>query len=268
MKRNYHFPRMRLAAFVSAAVLCASSGGCASIVPPFDIPYETTATGENEPTVSSIVRRVQCELIEIAGDKGTELNRLLIAEQDIQALVELSLSVTQDGKLAPTFSFIGAPFNFGTGFSHERSREQNFTTYLTFSLEALSRTPWDPVCNAPADTNLAGTLGLKQMFRLAKTSGSFQQWSQKGSFGAFGGSITFTVDSQLSPTGPTYKFTTFEGPGPLLTASNKNVDKLTFGFIRGPKAELARARLQAYDVIASVKQNQIANSLQLLANVR
>lgn len=256
---------MNHAAFATAAILSLSGSGCATVVPPFDIPYLATRTGEIVPTVDSIVAKIQCELRDVAAPEGSQLNQLLVAEQDIQAVVELSLSVTQDGKLAPSFSLIGTPLNFATGFSHERSREQNFTTYLVFSLTEIGRMP---PCqgNAPPDTNLAGELGIRQMFQLATSSGSYQNWKQSGNTGAFGGSITFTVDSQLSPTGPTYKLASFEGPGSLFSASNKSVNKLTFGFIRGPKAGSARAKADALGVIANVKQNQIANSLQIIAN--
>ncbi|WP_162559791.1 hypothetical protein [Methylobacterium radiodurans] len=214
------------------------------------------------------MQRIRCELVEIAGGDGTELDRVQIIEQDIQAVVELSLSVTQDGKVAPAFSFIQAPLTFATGFSYERSREQNFTTYLTFSLAELSQTRLNDNCKLPADTNLSGTLGLKHFFAMKNTAGPFKVWSKDGPTGVFGGSITFTVDAQLTATGPTWKLTTFEGPGSLLSASNKNVDRLTFGFVRGPKAGRARAQVEAFSVINSVRQNQIANSLQILANSR
>lgn len=254
------------------AIIAASIqiGGCANVVPSFDIPHMPSTSGPPVPTVSSIVRRIRCELIEIASPEGEDINRLLIADRDIQAVVELSLSVTQDGKIAPSFSFPQGAVSIATGFSFEKSREQNFTTYLTFSMEELARTPRGKLCNLPADTNLSGTLGIAQMFQLATSSGFFQKWDSTKDTGVFGGSITFTVDSQLTPTGPSWTLTSFAGTAPNVSAGNKNVDKLTFGFVEGPKAGKGRAlaRVDAYSVIANVKQNQIANSLQLIANAR
>jgi hypothetical protein len=253
---------------IALSAACPAIGGCVNTVPAFDVPYNQISETETAPTVASIVRRVRCELIEVAGDFGAEQDRVKIVEQDIQAVVELSLSVAQDGKLAPSFSLIQAPLTFATGFSYERTREQNFITYLTFSLAELSQTNRNKKCDLPADTNLAGNLGIKQIFAMSNTSGPFKRWDETGSNGVFGGSVSFTVDTQLAATGPTWKLTTFEGPGSLLSASNKNVDKLTFGFVRGPKAGRAKAQIEAFSVINSVRQNQIANSLQILANAR
>ncbi|SFF52622.1 hypothetical protein SAMN04487844_12478 [Methylobacterium sp. yr596] len=252
----------------SILIVCPWMAGCVDTVPAFDVPYNRISETETAPTVASIVQRIRCELIEVAGDFAAEQDRIKIIEQDIQAVVELSLSVTQDGKLAPSFSFIQNPLTFATGFSYERTRVQNFTTYLTFSLAELSQSIRNKRCDLPADTNLAGNLGIKQIFAMSNTSGPFKRWDQTGSNGVFGGSVSFTVETQLAATGPTWKLTTFEGPGSLLSASNKNVDTLTFGFVRGPKAGRANAQIEAFSVIASVRQNQIANSLQILANGR
>ena len=268
--RQLSFGR-RMVRLAPIAILCPAIEGCNTKIPSFDVPYirvSENAEVPPVPTVASIVQRIQCELIDVASTTGTDQDRRKILEQDIQAVVELSLSVTQDGRLAPAFSFLQAPLSFGTGFSREQSREQNFTTYLTYSLAQLSQLEPSKECSEPPDTNLAGTLGLKQMFYLAGFAGPNKKWDEAGKTGVFGGAITFTVDTQLTATGPTWKLTTFEGPGPLLSASNKNVDRLTFGFVRGSKAGRAVAQLRALDVIGSVRQNQITNALQLLANAR
>lgn len=248
--------------------VCTVLGSCSTVVPNFDVPYKQISATENIPTATSIVNKVQCELIDIAGPDGNLLDKIIIANQDLQAVVELSLTVTKDGKLAPTFTGTSGVFSFGSGFVYEQSREQNFTTYLVYSLSELKKLRNGPQCLTPPDTNLAGDLGIRQMFQLFDSSGPASKWDEKGNYGVFGGSVTFTVDKELSATGPTWKLTTFSGPGSFASAYDKNVDRLTFGFVKGPNAGKALARQEAFNVIESIKQGQIQSSLQIIANNR
>lgn len=254
------------AALATAAILSVGLGGCASVIPAFDVPYERTGPNTVEPNIDSIIRRIVCELIDTASTRG-DLTPLFIAGQDIQVLAELNLAATHEGKVAPTFSFIGQPFTFGTGLSYRQAREQGLVINLNYSLDALRSTRRDPVCDNPADTNLAGNLGIQQMFNKGKTA-SYLNWSAKGTYGVFGGYVSFTVDTQLLPTGPSFAFNTFEIVGPFLTASNKNVDRLNIAFVRGPKAEGINAIIRGENFISQLKQNQIANSLAIIASSR
>jgi hypothetical protein len=51
--------------------------------------------------------------------------------------------------------------------------------------------------------------------------------------GVFGGTIQFIVTKNLSALGPTWSLV---GPGPLVSMSEINTDKLTFAFARGGNA--------------------------------
>ncbi|MER2266107.1 hypothetical protein [Methylobacterium oxalidis] len=258
-----------------AAVGVAAVGGCASFIPAYDIP-----TGrDGRPTVRSIVEKINCELEDIVDDPQSQLNVLISDAYDIQVGVELSLTVTDNGSLAPSFSAIDGPFTFATGFRLEQSRAQNFTEQLFFSLRSIRKqvlafketgdygTIRSRCLNGP-DTNLSGKLGLKEAFSLAMTSGPYLKWSATGSTGVFGGSVTFVVNKEITATGPTWRLTTFSGPGAFLTASDKNNDKLTFAFVRGPNAGKGVSeslKIQAQTFISDVRQNQIANSLNIIS---
>lgn len=245
--------------WVGAAAISLS--GCASTIPVFDVPYQQSAADGAIPTANSIVTRIRCELAEIAS--GRELDRAIIRQENIVALVELSLTVTDDGAIAPTATFTNGVFSFGTGFKFDQSRAQNFTENLSFTLSSLQGLNTSSTCNFPPDTNLSGNLGLKTIWELANSSGPDANWNQKGSTGSFGGSIIFTVDKEISATGPTWKLKHFTGPGSFLSAYDKNVDKLTIGFGKG---SAARASAQAQ--IDRVKLNQQTDALLQIANTQ
>jgi hypothetical protein len=105
------------------------------------------------------------------------------------------------------------------------------------------------------------------MFNKGKTA-SYLNWNAKGSYGVFGGYVSFTVDTQLLATGPSFAFSTFEIVGPFLSASNKNVDRLNIAFSRGPRADALGLIVRGENFIAQLKQSQIANSLSIIANSR
>ncbi|MCX4197518.1 hypothetical protein OMR07_19790 [Methylobacterium organophilum] len=260
------FSLSRMTCVAPTAFLFVGFGGCASVIPAFDVPYERTGPNTVEPNIDSIIRRIVCELIDTA-QAPDDLTALFIAGQDIQVVAELNLATTLEGKAAPTFSFIGQTFNFGTGFSYRQAREQGLVINMSYSLDALRTVRKDPVCSNPADTNLAGNLGLQQMFNKGKAA-SYLNWSAKGSYGVFGGYVAFTVDAQLLATGPTFTFNTFEFVGPFLTGSNKNVDRLNVAFVRGPRSEGQNAIIRGENFIYQLKQNQIANSLAIIASSR
>jgi hypothetical protein len=249
--------------------------GCASVLPTFDLPRRE----DGSPTVFSIVNKITCELQEIVDEKESDLRPSITDEYDIQVAVELSLTVTNGGVIAPSISIIDGPLTVASGFRFEQSRGQNFTEQLFFSLREMrtilngwkKKGKFDDMrkrCYGQPDSNLSGVIGIKENFDLAITSEPFLNWSSSGNTGVFGGSVEFIVSKELTATGPTWTLKNFIGPGSLLSASNKHNNKLTFAFIRGPNAGKGvdeRLKIQAQSFISDIRQNQIANSLSTIA---
>ena len=238
--------------------------GCATVVPSFDI-----ASNEAGPTVKSIEREIECELDDIVKN-GKDFDNFLVSAHDVGVSILLNLDVTDDGALAPTFSYTAGAFLFGGGASFEQSREQNFQQELFYSLaerRALPDFPEPRVCGKLPDTNLSGDLGLKKAWNLAITGITSTNWKSTGvNGGSFGGAVTFNVKKNLTATGPTWTLTHFTGPGPFLTASETNVDSLTFAFVQGPKANKGAVAQAASQFLRSVQTGNISNSLTTIAN--
>jgi len=253
---------MRSIGLASLALLTLA--GCASVVPQYDIPSDAGG-----PTVETIRLEILCELGRIAD--GPTFTRYVAQAHDVQVAIILSLDVTDDGalapKLAPSPAYV-AGFAFNAGANLEQSREQNFQAQLIYSLSEVGAAFQDPTVEASAcghrrDTNLAGDLGLEQAWKLGLTALTDVDWSAKPPNGAFGGIVTFTVKKQLTATGPTWSFAQYAGPGGFLSAYENNLDKLTFAFVRGPKANKDKALVQqtAVQFLNTVQQGGLANSL-------
>jgi hypothetical protein len=244
--------------------------GCASIVPSFDIPVDQSGA----PTVQSIVRRVTCELAGLLDDNYGLRGALLIS--DIQVALQLNLTVNDTGGLAPSFAFPDIPVSFGLGGTLSRSREQNYTEKLYYSLRDLQlekdlarKAGVDLAVCAPTDTNLSGNLGLKRTVELAFTSPHLD-WTQKLSDGAFGGYVTFVVTKNVNA-GPTWTLDHFIGPGSnTFNFSEVNTDKLTFAFARGDKVGTPfrlSGRSKADQLIDQININQLTTQLGNLHQV-
>jgi hypothetical protein len=214
---------------VISCSLAALLGGC--VTPEFDIPEKNGA-----PTVASITNRVTCELVDLVR-KGGEFGeyRPVLLTGNYEVAVSLSLQVTDSGELSPSLSFPYPPlFEFGAGAKFMRSREQNYTQNLFFSMATLA----DQVDKYPAygrcpeaDTNLAGDLRIRNTVYLAMTASNRRVEDAKlDSGGEFGGYVNFVVTRNLNALGPTWTLTHFVGPGGLAGLSRVNTDKITFAF--------------------------------------
>lgn len=266
---------MKIAKLSSLIFLASNICGCASVLPTHDLPRRE----DGNPTVYSIVEKINCELREIVDEREPTLRSIVSDAYDIQVAVELSLTVTNGGVLAPSISIIEGPLTVASGLRFEQSRGQNFTEQLFFSMREIrdiarglrkvgTFNAFIERCSNKPDTNLSGIIGLKESFDLAITSEPFLNWSSSGSTGVFGGSVEFIVSKELTSTGPTWTLKNFIGPGSLFSASNKHNHKLTFAFVRGPNAGKGidpSLKFQAQSFIADVRQNQIANSLSTIA---
>ncbi|MFD6319847.1 hypothetical protein [Methylorubrum thiocyanatum] len=180
---------------------------------------------------------------------ATEQNFDILTQNDYQVAMQLSLSVTDGGGLAPSFTFIESPsFSFGGSFNINQSREQNYFQNLTFSMRKLDQQykrqsknneNYEKDYCALRDTNLAGRLGLRDAFEVGMSAGSglkTERVTLSDTSGSFGGRITFTVEKSLSMVGPTWTLRHFRGPGGLAGVSEMNTDKITFAFAKGEGA--------------------------------
>jgi hypothetical protein len=227
------------ALLVCAAVLGASvCSGCA--VPWYDVPYD----GAGQPTVETIVERVQCEIRDMVRDDmpndATSFHRLFLLDGDYDAQISLSLEVNDTGGLSPSLAYINpittaTSFMFGANATLSESRDHNFTENIQLSVRTIFidwKTNRNPHNCPTADTNLSGNLGISDFVAMAAlTRNKTQNLPGKA---VFGGSIQFLVTKNLSAVGPTWSLVHFKGPGPLASLSEVNTDKITLAFAQGP----------------------------------
>lgn len=259
-------------AIVLGAFMCS---GCA--VPRYDVPYSKTG----QPTVATIVERIECEIRDIVRDDMgendvTSFHRLFLLNGDYDVAIALSLEINDTGGLAPSLSYMNpitaaTSFMFsGTGTLSEL-RDHNFTENIQLSVRSIY-IDWKTKANSHdcpiADTNLSGTLGIKDFVAMAaRTQGLDTQASGKG---VFGGSIQFLVTKNLSTIGPTWSLVHFKGPG-AGSLSEVNTDKITLAFAQGPnvgKRMLVTHALNpsAYFFLQQLLTSSINSQLIMLQN--
>ena len=261
LRPNLIGPVMTFGRFFSI-ILTTSLLGCSDIVPKYDVPYDEFGT----PRVGSIIERIQCELAVMA-DKDYKNSGPLTAG-DFVAVFQLDLTVNDTGGLAPSFTYIASPmFSFGAGVKYERSREQNFTEKLIFSLRDMQKRIEDGkktgthpyMCPKEVETNLSGDLGLRQTVEAALLSPGLNIGTKlNGNDGAFGGYINFVVTKNFNSVGPTWTLRHFRGPGELGSLSEVNTDRLTFAFAQGNNAG------KADRLVDQISQTNVINALRSL----
>ena len=188
---------LSLCVFAFSAFLCSGCG-----VPHFDVPTDSAG----QPTVQTIVNRVQCELRDMVRDDGgstdvTAFHRLFLLDGDYDVEVSLSLEVNDTGGLAPSLSYmhpitVATSFMFSGGGTLSESRDHNFTENMQFSIRQIYldwKTNANPHDCPSADTNLSGTLGIKDFVAMAALSQNLDQTQTLSSKGVFGGYIQFLV---------------------------------------------------------------------------
>jgi hypothetical protein len=239
--RLHYSIRARVKGIFAAVFGAAVCAGCA--VPHLDVPVDSAG----QPTVATIVERIQCELRDmVRDDKGdddvTSFHRLFLLNGDYDVEIVLSVEVNDTGGLAPNLSYLTplsatTSFLFNVNGTLSESRDHNFTENLQLSVRSIY-TDWKSGLNPHdcpvANTNLAGVLGLKDFVAMAALTPNLDQKQTLSGTGVFGGSIDFVVTKNLSALGPTWTLVHFTGPGPLGSLSEVNTDKITVGFAQGP----------------------------------
>jgi hypothetical protein len=271
--------------FFVAALFVLTGNGCS--VPHFDIPTDSAG----QPTPATIVQRIQCEIRDmVRDDKGdkdvTSFHRLFLLNGDYDVAASLSLEVTDTGGLAPSLSYINpltmtASFIFGGTATLSEARNHNFTENIQFSVRQIYA-DWKSkkkLYNCPqADTNLAGTLGIKDFVAMAAVTDGLvgaeptpEAQPAKPATTQFGGSIQFIVTKNLSSLGPTWSLVHFKGPGGLVNLSEVNTDKITLAFAQGPNAgkRLVTSNtpnFDAYRLLQQILTSSINSQLLMLQN--
>jgi hypothetical protein len=225
-------------ALISSCFGASMCLGCA--VPQFDVPTDSAG----QPTVQTIVDRIQCEMRDMVRDDSAEptaFHRLFLLNGDYDVAIALKLEVNNTGGLAPSLSYIdpltkATMFTFSGTATLSESRDHTFTENIQFSFREIY-TKWKynvrPYnCPSP-DTNLAGTLGMKDFVAMAALTENLDTKQTLSGKGVFGGSIQFLVTKSLTSLGPTWSLVNFKGPGGV-TASQINTDSLTLAFAQGP----------------------------------
>jgi hypothetical protein len=228
----------RLAALASG-LLCAGCG-----VPYFDVPYDQF----NQPTAKTIVQRLQCEIRDMVRDDRPDdpatFNRAWLLNSDFDVQIALSLEVTDSGGLAPSLSHVANLAGFthvstvtlGLGGSVSEARTHNFSENIQLSVRKIF-IDWKSghkLHDCPeADTNLAGTLGIKDFVALAAST---PELVEPKSDKVFGGTVQFVVTKNLTSSGATFALVHFKSIAALANLSEINTDKITLSFAHGPNA--------------------------------
>jgi hypothetical protein len=264
----------RVRGLFSFAVFLGASVGSGCAVPHYDVPY----TEVGQPTVKSIVQRIQCEIRDLVRDDPDDPAAFYapyLLSQDFDVLVSMSIEVNDTGGLTPSLAYMKAlspltSFTFSGNATLSESRDHTFTENLQFSVREIyldwynwklakqagidtdeaGLTPHD--C-PPADTNLSGTLGIIDFVSMAAHSEGLDNSSDK----VFGGTIQFLVTKNVNSVGPTWTLVHFKGPGGFLNFSQINTDKITLAFAQGPNVGTPLVRPRAFNPKAFNKSKVI-----------
>jgi hypothetical protein len=131
----------RVRGLFSFAVFLSASVGSGCAVPHYDVPY----TEAGQPTVKSIVQRIQCEIRDMVRDDTDDpaaFHAGFLRNQDFDVLVSMSIEVNDTGALTPSLSYMKAlspltSFTFSGNAILSESRDHTFTENLQFSVREI-----------------------------------------------------------------------------------------------------------------------------------
>ena len=219
----------------SATLLaCSVLGACA-------VPRLNAPTENGYPSLRTIVDRITCEMVNmIRHDNFDEFGfRNYLVTSDYVASMQLSLSTTETGSLAPRLNFpsVGTNVSVGVGLLSSRSRTQKFSRNMRFSFRELyDRLQEDTEfgrCPGDTRTGLAGELGIKNIVRLQNTARTTLTSGPSGKSEDFAGTISFSVVRSIDSTGPTWVLSNFVGPGGFGSLQKTSLNKLIIAFAPG-----------------------------------
>ena len=107
-------PRSTSVFLILSIAICLLCTGCA--VPAYDVPLDEYG----QPTVKTIVERIQCEIRDMVRDDRpgdpASFHRLFLLNEDYEVTVALSLDVNNSGGLSPSVLYVN-PLSSATGFT-------------------------------------------------------------------------------------------------------------------------------------------------------
>jgi hypothetical protein len=227
-----------LAAALLGAALCST--GCA--VPFYDVPLDEYA----QPTVKTIVERIQCEIRDMVRDDRPNhpdsFHRKFLLNGDYEVVIALSLEVNDTGGLAPSFTYVtpltvATSQTWGASAVLSKSRDHTFSENIQLSTREIFldwKSGFKSYDCPMADTNLAGSLGLKDLVSMAASTPGLDDELKGGAKSVFGGIVQFVVTKSVSAAGPSWQLVRFKNIAALASLSEVNIDKITLSFAPGP----------------------------------
>lgn len=229
---------LSMAALLGGA-LC---GGCA-----FPLSYDVPRDDYNQPTVKTIVERIQCEIRDMVRDdrpnNPDSFNRLFLLDGDYDVVVVLSLTVNDSGGLAPSVTYVSPLAQAATTLTLSgsatlsKARTQTFTDNIQLSARQIFldwKTGFKPYDCPAANTNLAGSLGLKDLVSMAASTPDLDEELKSKASSVFGGSVQFVVTKSLTAVGPSWQLVLYKNIAALGNLSEVNTDQMTVAFAPGP----------------------------------
>jgi hypothetical protein len=266
---------LRGVASAAALLGCGLLGGCA--VPFYDVPLDQYG----QPTVKTIVQRIQCEIRDMVRDDRPDdpasFHRLYLLNEDYEILVALSLEVNDTGGLAPSVSYVSplstmSSFTFAANGTLSEGRDHTYSENMEFSARQIyvdwkkGTLAYD--CPVP-DTNLAGYLGLKDIVSMAASSPALDETLKGGEKTVFGGTIQFVVTKSLSATGPSWQLVKFKNIAALASLSEINTDKITLAFSPGSNKGKRLPRINGFNATAyNFLQQQLLNQISTQLSIQ
>lgn len=251
------------------AILCA---GCA--VPFYDVPLDQYG----QPTVRTIVERIQCEIRDMVRDDRPDhpdsFHRKFLLNSDYEVVVALSLEVNDSGGLAPSVSYVTpltavTTMTLGANATLSKARAHTFSENIQLSTRQIYQ-DWKSGTKAydcpMADTNLAGTLGIKDLVSMAASTPDLDDELKGGAKSVFGGTVQFVVTKSLSAAGPSWQLVRFKNIAALASLSEVHTDKITLAFAPGPNRGTRLPRVRAlnpsgYQFLQQLMLNSINSQL-------
>lgn len=257
--------RLPAMAALLGAMACT---GCA--VPSYDVPRDEYA----QPTVRTIIERIQCELRDMVRDDRpgdpAAFHRLFLLNGDYEVVASLSLEVNDAGGLAPSVTYLtplgaAASLTVSANATLNASRDHTFSENVQLSIRQIYQDwksglrPYD--CPA-ADTHLSGALGVKDLVSMAASTPELSETTKDGRKGVFGGTIQFVVTKSLTAAGPAWALVRFRNISLLGNLSEINTDRITLAFAQGSLAGKRLPQINGYNAAGyQFLQQQLLNSI-------
>jgi hypothetical protein len=174
-------------------------------------------------------------------DHPDSFHRRFLLNGDYEVVIALSLEVNDSGGLAPSVSYVtplaaATSLTLGASAALSKARTHNFSENIQLSTREIFL-DWKSGIKSYdcpiADTNLAGSLGLKDLVSMAASTPGLDEELKGGAKSVFGGTVQFVVTKSLSAAGPSWQLVRFKNIGALGSLSEVHTDKITLAFAPG-----------------------------------